>query len=267
MTMDTTTSAARRWQEELPRWAIPEHILREAPADPHHFSVARFSALATEALRQPPTPTHERARERLPEGGTVLDVGCGGGAGSLPLAPPAALLVGVDQSAGMLDAFAAGGRERGVAVRTVEGSWPQVAGAVPVADVVVCLHVVYNVADLAPFVQALTAHARARAVLEFTTQHPLAWQAPYWRRIHNVDRPTGPTGDDALALLTELGLSPHHERWARTYSLQDTPADDRIAFLRERLALGAERDDELRDLVRELGIPQHRDVITAWWDV
>jgi SAM-dependent methyltransferase len=267
MTMDTTTSAAQRWNEELVRWAIPDHIRRAAPTDPHRFSVARFSALATEALRQPPTTTHQRARERLPDGGTVLDVGCGGGAGSLPLAPPAALLVGVDQSAGMLDAFAGGGRERGVAVRTVAGTWPQVAGAVPVADVVVCLHVVYNVADLGPFVQALAAHARARVVLEFTAQHPLAWQAPYWRRVHNLDRPTGPTGDDALALLAELDLSPRHERWARTYSLQDTPVDDRIAFLRERLGLGPERDDELHALVRELGIPQRREVITAWWDV
>ena len=265
--MDTTTPAARRWNEQLVRWAIPDHILRAAPTDPHRFSVARFSALATDALRQPPTTTHQRARERLPDGGTVLDVGCGGGAGSLPLAPPAALLVGVDQSAGMLDAFARGGRERGVAVQTVEGTWPQVAGTVPVADVVVCLHVVYNVADLGPFVQALTAHARARVVLELTAQHPLAWQAPYWRRVHNLDRPIGPTGDDALALLAELDLSPRHERWARTYGLQDTAVDDRIAFLRERLALAPERDDELRALVRELGIPQRREVITAWWDV
>ena len=44
------------------------------------------------------TPSHRVAHEALPSGGTLLDVGCGGGAASLPLAPPAALLVGLDQS-------------------------------------------------------------------------------------------------------------------------------------------------------------------------
>jgi SAM-dependent methyltransferase len=267
MTMDTTAAAARRWNEQLRRWAIPDHILRAATTDPHRFSVARFSALASEALRQPPTRTHERARERLPSGGSVLDVGCGGGAGSLPLAPPAGLLVGVDQSAGMLEVFAAGAGERGVVATTVEGTWPQVAGAVPVTDVVVCLHVLYNVTDLEPFVLALTAHARVRVVLEFPTRHPLAWLTPYWRRLHDLDRPLGPTGDDALAVFADLGSDVHHERWSRVVSLHATPFADQVAFIRERLALGPERDDAVGDVVREIGIPDRREVITAWWDV
>ena len=265
--MDTTAAAAHRWSEGLRRWAIPQHILRAAPTDPHRFSVTRFSALASEALRQPPTRTHERARERLQSGGSVLDVGCGGGAGSLPLAPPAGLLVGVDQSAGMLEVFAAGAGERGVVATTVEGVWPGIAGAVPVADVVVCLHVIYNVADLEPFVRALTAHARARVVLEFPTRHPLAWLTPYWRRLHDLDRPVGPTGDDALAVLADLGADVHHERWSRVLSLHGEPLAGQVAFVRERLGLGPARDGELGDLVREIGIPDRREVITAWWDV
>jgi len=263
--MDTTATAARRWREELERWAIPEHLLRAAPTDPHRFSVARFSALTADALRQPPTRTTERARERVPSGGSVLDVGCGGGAGSLPLAPPAGLLVGVDQSADMLEAFAAGAAERGAVATTVHGSWPQIADAVPVADVVVCLHVVYNVADLPPFVRALTAHARNRVVLELPTRHPLAWLTPYWRRLHDLDRPLGPTGDDALAVFADLGADVRHERWSRPVSLRGEPLAAQVAFVRERLALGPDRDDEIGDLVGEIGIPDRREVITAWW--
>lgn len=256
----------RNWREQLQRWAIPEHILRAAPADPHRFSVTLFSALAAEALRQPRSRTHERAIERLPHGGSVLDVGCGGGAGSLPLAPPAALLIGVDQSAGMLDVFTKGARQRGAEVITVEGTWPDVAGATPDADVVVCLHVIYNVADLEPFVRALTAHARRRVVLEFPTRHPLAWMTPYWQRIHHIDRPRGPTSDDALAVLAAAGLDVHHERWLRPHGLRDAPQDEQVEFIRKRLGLGPERDTELTALIGDIGLPDTREVVTAWWD-
>ena len=265
--MDATTSAAQQWRRQLQRWAIPDHILRAAPADPHGFSVRRFSALAQEALRQPLTPTHDRARARLPAGGSVLDVGCGGGAGSLPLTPPAGLLIGVDQSAGMLKVFNEGAKSRDVPAITVQGTWPDVASATPIADVAVCLHVVYNVADLDPFARALTTRARARVVLEFPMRHPLAWLTPYWEQIHGVERPVGPTADDALAVFTELGIDVKDERWARTLSLHDAPFEDQVAFIRTRLALGPERDSDVGDLIRRIGVPPERDVITAWWDV
>jgi SAM-dependent methyltransferase len=264
--MDMTMPAGERWRDQLQQLAIPEHILRAAAANPHGFSVALFSALATEAVRQPLSPTHERASERLPDGGRVLDVGCGGGAGSLPLIPPAARLIGVDQSAGMLDVFAKGARQRGAEVTTVEGTWPDVAGATPIADVVVCLHVVYNVADLEPFVRALTAHARTRVVLEFTASHPLAWMRPYWQRIHHIDRPPGPTSDDALAVLAAAGLTVHHERWRRSRSLRDAPLEAQVDFIRTRLGLGPERDTELAALIDDIGLPDTREVVTAWWD-
>jgi SAM-dependent methyltransferase len=87
----------------------------------------------------------------------VLDVGCGGGRAAFAVAPPAGTVVGVDHQQGMLDAFAVTADARGLVHREVLGDWPDVAEATPVADVVVCHHVVYNVADLAPFVTALDA--------------------------------------------------------------------------------------------------------------
>lgn len=262
----STTTPAEHWREQLQRWAIPDHILRAAPANPHSFSVTLFSALADDAVRQPRSRTHERAAERLPDGGSVLDVGCGGGAGSLPLAPPAGQLIGVDQSAGMLEVFAQGARQRGAEVTTVEGTWPDVAAATPVADVVVCLNVIYNVADLTPFTQALTTHARARVILEFPTRHPLAWLAPYWQRIHDIERPHGPTSDDALEVLAAAELDVHHERWLRPHGLRDATPDDQVDFIRKRLAVGPERDAELRALIQQFGLPSEREVLTVWWD-
>jgi SAM-dependent methyltransferase len=264
---DRVVTAADHWRDALARWAIPDHVLTSAPANPHGFSVRRFTELADEALRQPPTPTHARAAERLPQDGSVLDVGCGGGAGSLPLRDRAGLVIGADESAAMLRAFATGAARAGIAAQTVEGRWPDAADAAPVADVVVCLHVVYNVADLAPFVQALSDHARHRVVLEFPTEHPLAWLRPYWRAIHDVERPDGPTGDDALAVFAEAGHPAQHHRWRRVNSLHLAGPDEQIAFVCQRLAVGDDRRPEVAALIAEHGVPTERPVITAWWDV
>lgn len=262
----TATSAAERWRDQLARWAIPDHILAAAPADPHTFSVRRFTDLAAAAQREPLTATHRRAAERLPDRGSVLDVGCGGGAGSLPLAERAGLLIGADESADMLAAFAAAAGRRGVDVETVEGAWPDAGAHAPVADVVVCLHVVYNVAALAPFVQQLTAHARRRVVLEFPTRHPLDWLRPYWQAVHDVERPHGPTDTDALEVVRDLGVVAHHERWQRANSLSGVDRDDKIAFVRQRLAVGDDRRAQLGALVDRFGVPTERTVVTAWWD-
>ena len=93
-------------------------------------------------------------------------MGAGGGAASLPLAPPAALLVAVDESQAMLNSFAEAATRRRARHELIAGRWPDVAATAPVADVVVCHHVAYNVPDLAPFLRALTDHARYRVVLE-----------------------------------------------------------------------------------------------------
>src|SRR5690606_13438712 len=86
------------------------------------------------------------AREVLPPlGGTVLDVGCGGGRSSIPLVPPATELIGVDRRGPMLDEFVRAASETGAARRTVHGDWPEVASVTPLADVAICHHVAYDV--------------------------------------------------------------------------------------------------------------------------
>jgi len=166
--------AARFWRESLGSWAIPEPILAAAPESPWVLPPAVFARAAQRAVADAyGGPSRRRASEALPEGGSVLDVGVGGGAASVPLAPPAQLLVAVDESADMLDAFARAADHRGVNHTEVLGTWPDVAHRVERADVAVCHHVVYNVAELVPFVEALISHARRRVVLELTARHPL----------------------------------------------------------------------------------------------
>jgi len=271
-------NAAEQWAVDLRSWAIPEAILAAAPESPFGFPAEAFRRRGESALGGPPTPTTLRALETLPEGGSVLDVGAGGGATSLPLAARAALITGVDAQQDMLSGFAEAVERAGVRAAVVAGSWPSIEAAAPVADVVVCGHVAYNVADLVPFVRALHDHARRRVVMELTAQHPLSWMNDLWLALHEVSRPDRPSADDARAVLAEMGLTPHREERRDTDDVAGSgfaSREDAIAVVRRRLCLGAERDGEVavalgarlraRDGVWSAG-PSHQSVVTLWWD-
>jgi SAM-dependent methyltransferase len=264
----TPRTAARRWAEDLAAWAIPPEILERAPESPWGCPTGLFARSAEDALEGRAgsgSPSGRRAREALPPGGSVLDIGVGGGAASLPLAPPAARITGVDQSPGMLAAFAALADRVGVVHAEVEGNWPDVASTVEPADVVVCHHVVYNVADLAAFAEALTARARHRVVLELTAAHPQSNLNPLWLQFHGLERPSRPTAADVAAVLAELALEVGQERWEAPSRWAGSDRSELVAFTRRRLCLPPERDPEVAAaLGANLGLGP-RPVVTMWW--
>jgi SAM-dependent methyltransferase len=246
-----------RWRAQLEAWAIPEEILAAAPESPWSFPVGLFRARAERAGaggRQ--TPSNRAAARWLPPGGSVLDVGAGAGAASLPLAGVAGRLVAVDESAAMVEAFLAAATGAGAHAEGVQGRWPEVAGRVGPADVVVCHHVLYNVADLAPFAAALTDHARHRVVVELTDRHPLVGLAPLWRRFHGLERPSGPTAGDAAAALAALGLDVERQDWESGDRLGFDRFEELVAFTRRRLCLPADRDPEVAEALLETGTRQ-----------
>lgn len=257
-------TAAQRWREALASWAIPDDILAAAPVPPWGFSVAGFAERAARQ-RERPTPGHARAREALPDGGSVLDVGCGGGAATLPLIPPASRAVGVDQTEGMLETFAAAVTELGADVMTIAGRWPDVASETPVADVVVCQDVVYNVADLDDFGVALTGHARRRVVVVLPTVHPMTWTAPLWKALHGIDRPTVPTVDDAVAVIEATGAVVQRERFREPTLWLHADIEEAVAHVRLRLCLPESRDDEIREALARHPLPKEREAWVLWW--
>jgi SAM-dependent methyltransferase len=255
--MDTQAGGAlARWREQLDGWAIPDGILAAAPESPWGFPVGLFRSRARRAGSGPPTRSTLEAARHLPDGGSVLDVGAGAGAASRPLAGIAGRLAGVDESAGMVAAFLAAADAAGVAAEAVEGRWPEVAGRVGPADVVVCHHVLYNVADLAPFAEALTGHARRRVVAELTERHPLVGLAPLWRRFHGLERPTGPGAGDAVAALAAAGLEVDRQDWEHQDRFGFDNLDELVAFTRRRLCLPAGRDPEVAEALLEQGTHQ-----------
>lgn len=251
-------TATARWRELLEARQIPAEIRQSAPRDPHRHDPARF---------QPPevfddTPSRSAALELLADGGTVLDVGCGGGAAGLALVPKVTRLTGVDHAEDMLRVFEQACTERGVPHRSVLGPWPYTAQEAGAADVVVSHHVGYNTTELGPFFAALGAAARRGVVVELHAVHPGAWLDPLWERFYGLQRPPAATADDALAVLAEIGIHPRVQRWSR----RPTPrhSDAEVDFSLRRLCLPAERRAEVADAVQTLG-PRNRHLVTLTW--
>ncbi len=240
----TITEAASRWADGLGRWAIPDEILAQAPGSPWQHDTVMF---AVDDTLDRNAPAAEIARSVLPpDGGSVLDVGCGGGRAAMSLVPPAELVIGVDQSPEMLAEFTRAAAAAGARSKTVEGRWPDVAGLTPVGDVVVCHHVAYNVAEIEPFLFALTAHARLAVVLVLPPRHPLSAWNEAWRHFWGLERPTEPTADDLAEVLAGLGLDA--ERWdvPRPPLARATADPDLLVrSARRRLCLTEDRDQEL----------------------
>lgn len=249
-------TAARRWAELQEGRGIPPEILARAAEVPWVHDPAYFAAPEVPA----DTPSRAAALELLGAGGTVLDVGAGGGAASLALAPAVTHITANDQQADMLEAFAADATARGIPHRTVPGRWPDAAAAAGRADVVVSHHVLHNVVDLPPFVSALTAAARRGVVVEMLAQHPMAWLDALWVRFHDLRRPPPATTDDAVAVLHELGVTPRVLRWERA-----SPPRQDAAWVTRRLCLPAGREPEIADALAAAP-PRPRHAATLTWD-
>lgn len=270
---------AARWRADLESWAIPDEIMARAPANPWTHQVERFSRRTDRLVATPEGPTLDRAREALPEGGSVLDVGAGTGAASLPLR--SAILIAVDEHMGMLAelvkraeaARSEGGRpesgrpESGPIVQIVEGRWPDVADRTPTADVVVCSHVVFNVPDLVDFLIALDTHARRRVVLELPEVHPTSWLNPLWEHFHGLRRPSRPTSDDVMAISRALGFDVRQESRMSPDAPYET-IEEMAASACRRLCLDPARSAAVAEAAVELGVwpvPPRR-FVTLWWD-
>lgn len=259
---------AERWRAALAAWAPSPGTPPERSRPP---AVAEYAARLDLAAQAPDRPLFQRAAEALEPPGSVLDVGAGAGAASVPLADRTTALTAVDVDDRMLAEVSRRGREAGMAVTTVQGRWPEVSPDVVDVDVVVCAHVLYNVADVACFVDALTARARRRVVYAFTEVHPQSWVAAVRERVLGVSRPTGPDARDAVALLEALDLGVRVERGAQTPMPVDL--DSMVTAVCARLQLGPERADDVRAALVDGGVDPDRplhplsrvDEVVCWW--
>lgn len=297
-------TAVEHWRRALDAWRIPQPILDQASESPWVLPSEVFIRRADAQLANPIGATFRRAGAALaqlgpvpnvdthavaetdatadvPDGvafgvGTVLDVGAAAGATSLPLAAAGlvAHLTAVDADSALLDACAARAAWLDVPFERIEGRWPDFADRAPVVDVVLCGNVLYNVADLAPFVAALADHARHLVIAEVAVRHPLTELNPLWERFHGVARPDGPGLEDLIAALDELGIQPDVTRWTRPLEAEYATFAELVEVTRRRLCLppsaAADVDRALRDLGHSPDLPPDlgssgRELATLSW--
>ena len=268
--MDATDPAERalptpaeRWRAGVEGWALPDRIVDEAPQPYVALEPERFRWRPDADALQPVRPSRRRALEALPVGGSVLDVGVGGGASSLGLAPKVGLIIGVDPLAGMLAAFEASAREAGVTARAVLGSWPEAVDEAGPADVVVCHHAIYRVAEIEPFFAALTESARHRVVLEVSAHPPMVDLNPLWRAFHGIERTDRLVADEVQAVLAAMGVAVEREDLFLSPGERNV-SPERVAFVRGRVGVGPERDPEILTFLQESAPAEHQ-VVALWW--
>ena len=256
------TTAAEKWKSDLALWAIPKEILDQAVEKPwiHPPALFEIPEVITDSL------SHQRAREAMPVGGSVLDIGCGGGIGAFGITPPAAHVIGVDEQKEMLALFKNNAAKYGATVETVLGQWPAVAKQTPVADVVTVHHVAFNVGDIVPFLAALNSHARKRVVMEVPVIHPMSNMNEGWKHFWNIIRPTVPVAGDLVNVLDEMGIKATIEYFEGEILL-DKKVDGASGFIRRRLCLPESRQSEIDDFISRNPLPDRRKLAVIWWDI
>jgi SAM-dependent methyltransferase len=264
-----------RWRDALAAWAIPEHITAGVAESPWVLPRQVFARRADRVSAAPSGPSFERAWAALDPPGAVLDVGSGAGAASLPLLPRATSLTAVDSDAGMLERLSGRAAAAGIPVMAVLGTWPEVAARAGTADVTLCHHVLYNVANPLPFLNALTVSTRRLIVAELTARHPLTALNDLWLRFHGLQRPTAPTAADLVEILEAMGMEPGHQVWRRPGGRDYASFGELVDVTRRRLCLPPQRAGEVRQALVESGVdPDHpvdlgtsgREVVSVWWN-
>ena len=208
---------------------------------------------------------------------TVLDVGSGPGRHTIPLARITRSVVAIEPSAAMRDVLIEAVDVAGLTnVTVVASSWP--SDNLPSADVVLCSHVVYPIADIAPFLTALNAAAAQSCYVQMRIGQRESWFAPLFADIWGESRVPTPNALDCFNVAHQLGLPANFdfvrfEDWRRFESFDQAveqvwndvlnpPHDDARDKIRAFLT------DQLRPISDgRLGVPGARNpgAGIVWW--
>lgn len=184
-----------------------------------------------------------------------LDIGAGGGRLSIPLAERVRRVVAVEPSAAMREALGASALESGLAnIEVVATPWPEAAAGttgITGIDVALCVHAIYDIADLGPWIEAMERVARRLCVVVlFDRARGHAW-TDIFQAVHGEPMAALPALREFLAVLGALGR-PFEVQTIPAGPLDPTPEE--AAFVQARricwLEEGSEKDRQLQAHLR-----------------
>lgn len=207
-----------------------------------------------EALHDRPDadPFFVRVAAQVDASMTLVDVGAGTGRHTLALAPHVARITAVDPSAAMLgflrDDIA---QQRITNVATIESDW--MSAEVAAADVVICSHVLYPIADVVPFLLKLEAAACGR-VFVYVRADPLATDLGLWSAFHGSPLQPQPVHMDLINVLAQIGVFADCEVVEHRFTWTFASLDEALPQVRNALCLPEEdeaTDTKLRGLLEQ----------------
>lgn len=220
-------------------------------ADRWERRAARFDRVARERTAAGPVLQALLARVRADD--VVVDVGAGTGRHVLRLAGHCARVVAVEPSEAMRRQLEANLREeKATNVEVVSTPWPA-AGPLP-CDLIYSSHVVYGIADVVPFLDAMTRSARRECLLLLGERAPADVTNDLWRAVHGREHPARPAAPDAFAILRAITVGARFEILPGTgYPARFADNDEDLGELCLRLGVAPDEvgRERLRAALRE----------------
>ena len=203
--------------------------------------------------RRSDDPTLNALLSMLDERDTALDVGGGAGRMALPMALKCEHVHVVEPSGSMIAQLHAAAAEAGIGnVSVTRAVWED--AEVEAADVALCAHVVYGVADIEPFVRKLEAHAKSLVTLLAFVESPMTRISPFWEPVHGEERIDMPALPELMNVLWEMGIYPDVQMLEPTMPDRFEDRDVALTQLRDRLYVraGSAHDDRLKSAMDAL---------------
>lgn len=243
-----------RWQQIVERRRVQMDAAYEASRlrNVDYWGRRAKQYRASLHARHDEDPFFVRVRSDVTPQSTVVDVGAGTGRHTLALAPLVHHVTAVDPSEAMLGLLKQDLAEQSLAnVDVVQSEW--MSAEVEPADVVICSHVLYPIADVTPFVRALDAHAKRR-VYVYLRVDALATDLGLWREFYGEPLQSQPVFEDLYPLLMQIGIVADAEIVEHRFTWTFETFDEAVAQVRNALCLredDAPAVEKLRGLLRE----------------
>ena len=237
-------SAAAVWRRRVES----HHAQSRAIMDESALSGDFWRSLAP-SFRADPRRTDDEALNAISELAadcrSLLDVGGGAGRFAVALALGGMEATVVDPSEAMIEQLREAAADAGADnVTAVRAEWE--GAAVEPADAVLCSHVVYGVADIAPFIRKLTAHARRRVIMLSFVDSPQASVSPLWQPVHGERRVNLPALPQLMNVLWEMEVYPSVRMLTPTAPQSFESEEAAVDEFARRLFVGEDADARAR---------------------